>query len=69
MYMVTIGQMVTCTPFDLGGLGGLDWPLDHCWGQLDSILGHQVAPQNYGGSTIALDHVSGGQYLYYHVWG
>ena len=47
----------------------LDWPLDHWWGQLDSILGHQVAPQNYGGSTIALDHVLDGQYLYYHVQG
>ena len=41
-------------------LGGLDWPLDPCLGQQDSILGHQVAPQNYGGSTISLDHVLGG---------
>ena len=45
---------------DLGSLGQLDQPLDHCWGQLDCILGHQVAPQNYGGSTIALDPVLGG---------
>ena len=57
MYMVMRGQVVTCTPFDLGGLGGLDWPLDHCGGW----LGHQVAPQNYGGLTITLDHVSGVQ--------
>ena len=32
---------------------------------LGSILGHQVAPQNYGGLTIALDHVLGGQKLLY----
>ena len=32
---------------------------DLCGPQLGSILGHQVAPQSYGGSTIALDHVSG----------
>ena len=37
---------------DLERLGGLDPPLGHCWGQLDSILGHQVAPQSYGGLTI-----------------
>ena len=54
---------------DLGSLGQLDQPLDHCCGQLDSIQGYQVVPQNYGGSTIALDHVLGGQYLYYHVQG
>ena len=42
---------------DLGRLGGLDRPLDHCWGRLDSILGHPVAPQSYGGLTIALDCV------------
>ena len=36
---------------------------------VDSILGHQVAPQNYAGSIIALDHVLGGQYLYYHIQG
>ena len=69
MYMATIGQMVTCTPLCLRGLGELDQPLDHWWGQLDSILGHQVAPHNYGGSAIELDHVSGGQYSYYHVQG
>ena len=63
MYIVMRGQMVTCTHFNLEGLGWLDQPLDHWWGQLGSILGHQVAPQNYGGSTIALDHVSGGQNL------
>ena len=61
--------MVTCTPLYLGGLGGLDRPLDHCDGRLGSILGHQVAPQNYGGSTIALDHFSGGQYLHYCIQG
>ena len=65
MYMVPREWMVTCAPFDLGGLGGLVWALDHCWGQLGSILGHQVASQNYGGSTVALDHVSGCQYLIY----
>ena len=54
---------------DLESLGGLDWSLGHCWDQLDSILWHQVAPQNYGGSTIALDHVLGGQYWYDHVQG
>ena len=45
---------------DLGSLGQLDQPLDHSWVQLDSILRHLVAPQNYGGSIIALDHVLGG---------
>ena len=48
-------------PMDLERLGGLGHPLDHCWGQLDSILVHQVAPQSYGGSTIALDRVRVGQ--------
>ena len=32
-------------PFNLGGLGWLDQLLDNCWGQVGSILGHQVAPQ------------------------
>ena len=41
MYMVTRGYMATCTPFDLGGLGGIDWPLDHCCGWLGSILGYR----------------------------
>ena len=69
--MVTSGWMLTGTPLpiDLEKSGGLDRPLDHCGGQLDSILGHQVAPQNYGGLTIALDHVLVGQYWYYHVQG
>ena len=47
---------------DLERLGGLDRLLDHCWGQLDSFLGHQVAPQSYGGLNIALDHVLVVQY-------
>ena len=38
-------------------LGGLDRPLDHCWGRLGSTLGHLVAPQSYGGLTIVLDRV------------
>ena len=42
---------------DLDRLGGLDRPLDHNWGQLDSTLGHLVAPQSYGGLTIVLDRV------------
>ena len=42
---------------DLDRLGGLDRPLDHFWGRLDSTLGHLVAPQSYGGLTIVLDHV------------
>ena len=54
---------------DLEILGWLNRPLDRCWGQLDSILGHQVSPQIYGGSTIALDQVLGGQWLFYHVQG
>ena len=29
MYMVTIGRMVPALPIDLGGLDGLDRPLDH----------------------------------------
>ena len=58
-------RLLPALPFNLGGQGGLDWPLDHCWGWLGSILGHQVGPQNYGGSTITQDHVSGGQYLLY----
>ena len=41
MYMATIGQMVTYTPFYLGGLGELDQPLDHWWDWLDRILGHR----------------------------
>ena len=48
-------------PMGLEKLGGRGRPLDHCWGQLDSILGHLVAPQSYGGLTIVLDHVSVGQ--------
>ena len=32
---------------DLERLGGLDCPLGHCGGLLDSILGHLVAPQSY----------------------
>ena len=50
---------VLALPIDLESLGGLDRPLGHYWGQLDNILGHQVAPQNYGKTTIALDHVLG----------
>ena len=42
---------------DLERLGALDHPLDHCEGQLDSTLGHLVAPQSYGGLTIVLDCV------------
>ena len=42
---------------NLERLGGLDRPLDHCWGRLCSILGHLVAPQSYGGLTIVLDRV------------
>ena len=55
--MVTIGWMVTCTPH---GSRKSRLVRSACWGWLDSILGHQVAPQNYGGSTIAIDHVLGG---------
>ena len=44
-------------PMGLEKLGGLGRPLDHCWGQLDSILGHLVPPQSYGGLTIVLDCV------------
>ena len=44
-------------PMDLEMLGGLDHPLDHCGGQLYSILGHLVVPQRYGGLTIVLDRV------------
>ena len=42
---------------DLDRLGGLDHPLDHYWGWLESTLGHLVAPQSYGGLTIVLDRV------------
>ena len=42
---------------DLERLGGLDRPQDHFGGWLDSILGHLVAPQSYGGLPIALDRV------------
>ena len=42
---------------DLDRLGGLDRPLDHYWGQLDSSLEHLVAPQSYGGLIIVLDRV------------
>ena len=56
-------MMVIIIPFDLVCLGWLDLLLDHCWGQLGSILGHLVAPQNYGGSLIELDHVLGVQKL------
>ena len=61
--MVRFMLMVTSTPFNLGGLGWLGWHLDPSWGRLGSILGHQVAPQKYDVSTIALDHVLGGQEL------
>ena len=66
--MVTFMLMVTCTPFNQVGLGWLDWNLDHSWGQLGSIPGDQVAPQIYGGPTIALDHVIGGQKLLVDLW-
>ena len=42
---------------DLDSLGVLNRTLDNYWGQLDSTLGHLVAPQSYGGLTIVLDHV------------
>ena len=53
--------MVTHTPLQSSRSRLVILHLDHSWGQLGSILGHQVAPQNYGGSTIALYHVLGGQ--------
>ena len=45
MVMVTCMLIVTVVPCNLVGLGWLDQLLDHCWGQLGSILGLQVAPQ------------------------
>ena len=42
---------------DLERLGGLDHPLDHYGGRLDSTLGHLVAPQSYDGLTIVLEIV------------
>ena len=52
-----MGGCVLALPMDIDRLGGLDRPLDHYWGQLDSTLGHLVAPQSYGGLTIVLDRV------------
>ena len=58
--MAMFRWMVTLTPLHSSRSGWVDWHLDHCWGELSSILGHQVASQNYGGPTIMLDLVKNG---------